>query len=157
MNALDYDLSANREKLEEKLRNELGIDERSLKLLNGFFELYKPPVDIAIILYGGLNHAYTLANYIKDNNILFYKPRISYHRKLQNPVLEGEPNPERTLLLFDADMLTGKVLQETSDYFENLGYKRERIFAFLQYGIAHRTKEAQLKHVDVLISMRLKP
>lgn len=128
---------------------------KKLKVIDRFFEKYQNPVDICIILYGGLDEAdYKLANHLEENNLLFYRPLASYIWDIneRESFLEGTIHPERTLLLFDDEMYKGKTMSETADLFQGLGYDRNKIFAYLNRGILHSSLGGpKLAHVDKLL------
>ena len=119
------------------------------------FDKFKSPADICIILYGGLSQAsYKLAKHLEENNLLFYRPQVSYSRNIEEGgnFLEGATHPERALLLFDIDMLKGYAMNETASLFQNLGYDRNKIFAYLDQGILHPSFDGpKLMHVDELL------
>lgn len=127
------------------------------RLLENFFTNNPPPIDIALILYSALYFIHILAYRIDTNNILLYKPKSSHRYKTEYSFLKGTPHPNRTLLLFDGDMVTGKAAAETSLYFEKLGYNREKIFIYLEGGfsnptIDHTEYKPRLDHIDTMFS-----
>jgi len=125
---------------------------KRMELLDGFFEKHPSPVDIVIVLYGALYDAHHLAYHIEGNNLLFYRPKVSHRRVVNAPFLDGDAHPERTLLIFDSDMLTGNSMRETSDYFTGLGYDRSKMFGYLDEGYRWRQfRTPQLMQVDDLL------
>ena len=94
---------------------------------------------------------YLLANYIERNNLLFFRPKTSKLKRIDESSLVGELHPERTLLLFDADMEKGTTMKECDEYFTRNGYQHEKIFGYLNFG--SRTREygiPELMHIDIL-------
>jgi hypothetical protein len=123
-----------------------------LKLIDRFFGEHNSPVDIAIVLYDALLDSHLLGYHLKGNNLLFFRPMASHKRKISEPFLEGEIHPERELLIFDSDAITGNALTETSNYFAGLGYKRQNIYSYLNHGCDWRGGvEAELKQVDDML------
>lgn len=140
-------------RLDENMASYPELYERGVGLLDDFFEKQEGPVDICIILYDGLKSLDKLAYHIDGNNFLFYRPKASRKRVVNQNFLKGTPDPERTLLLFDEDMIGGNAIKETADYFENLGYDREKICAYLELGCQKNNRQAELGHVDELLAM----
>ncbi len=124
---------------------------RPLKLLDGFFSDHPSPIDIALILYGALSHAQILAYHLEGNSLLFYRPKASHKRTIEKAFMEGFTHPERTLLIFDSDMVTGNAMRETADFFTQSGYDRSRIFGYLDQGCKWRKYKTELKHIDDLL------
>lgn len=128
-----------------------------VRLFNDFFSNNFPPIDIALILYSALHFVHILAYYLEANNILLYKPKSSHRYNTEYSFLKGTPHPNRTLLLFDGDMVTGKAAEETTSYFEKLGYNRKKIFIYLEGGfsnpkIDHTEYTPRLDHIDTIFS-----
>lgn len=142
--------------MKARLRSELAQypqqEVPKTKLLETFFGKHQSPVDICIILDGALGGAHLLADHIKEDNILFYRPQATHRNLARNAFLQGKPHPERTLLLFDSDMVTGNAMRESAEYFAQQGYKRENIFGFLEFGSTWRNYTSpELMHVDDLL------
>jgi len=123
--------------------------QKRLDLLDQFFSERLSPVDIAVILDSGFIHTYLLADYIGEDNLLFYRPKASKIKKIKEAFLEGQVHPERTLLLFDSDMMEGDTMREASLRFINEGYSRDKIFCYLNFGCRSREYGVpELMHVD---------
>jgi hypothetical protein len=123
-----------------------------MRLLDGFFAEHPSPVDIALILYGALSQAQVLAYHLEGNNLLLYRPKASHKRTIKETFLDGFTHPERTLLIFDGDMVTGKAMTETADFFTQLGYDRSRVFGYLNEGCKRRKYNTpELMHIDDLL------
>lgn len=123
-----------------------------MRLLDEFFRNHPSPVDIAIVLYGALFDAHQLAYQIEGNNLLFYRPKSSHRRFVNAPFLDGDVHPERALLIFDGDMVTGNAMRETADSFTRLGYDRSKMFGYLDGGCKWRQYNTpELMQVDDLL------
>jgi hypothetical protein len=144
-----------KEIMDANLRRTPEFYKLRMKLLDDFFAEHKStksPVDIAVILYGGLADAQTLAYHIEGNNLLFYRPLTSHRRVVDKSYLLGTPNPERTLLLFDQDIVTGNALKESLEYFLDLGYSRKKIFGYVDWGCKWRQYGTpELMRIDALL------
>jgi hypothetical protein len=132
-----YNIEELKAKFDLNKNKNLPLYKMRERLFDDFFIDNPPPVDIALILYSALHFMHILAYYIDTNNILLYKPKSSHRYKTEYSFLKGTPHPNRTLLLFDGDMVTGKAAEEASSYFEKLGYKREKIFIYLEGGFSN--------------------
>ena len=120
-----------------------------MRLLDEFFAEHHSPVDIVLVLYGALSDAHHLAYHLEDNNLLFYRPKASHRRFVEAALFEGEVHPERTLLIFDQDMVTGDAMNETADFFTGTGYNRSRMFGYLDEGCKWRKYNTpELMHID---------
>ncbi|PIY60327.1 hypothetical protein COY95_02360 [Candidatus Woesearchaeota archaeon CG_4_10_14_0_8_um_filter_47_5] len=106
-------------------RNPVFYRER-MRLLDEFFAEHPSPVDIVVVMYGALFDAHHLAYHLQGNNLLFYRPKASHNRVVETAFLEGDIHTERTLLIFDGDMVTGNAMRETADFFLGLGYNRKK-------------------------------
>ncbi len=125
---------------------------KRMNLLDDFFSANSSPVDIAIVLYGGLSDAHHLAFHISGNNLLFYRPKASHKRLIKDAFLEGRMYTNRTLLIFDQDMVSGSAMIETASFFHNAGYERSKIFGYLDEGCKWRQYNTpELMHVDDLL------
>lgn len=141
-------------KLERRKSENKEWHEKRLKLLDGFFAEHQSPVDIAIILNGGLASSYLLAEHIDDNALLYFTPKASCIKKWNEALSKGEINPDRTLLLFDADMIDGNAMRETANHFVNDGYSREKIFGYLNFGCKSRKYGTpELMHIDDILKI----
>ena len=129
------------------------IYEPRLKLADKFFSDHDSPIDIAIILYGGVYRAHILAHHIEGNDLIFYRPKTSHSSEINAAFREGDIHPDRTLLIFDIDLMLGKAMEETSDYFEKLlGYDRSSMYGFLYLGYCWRdVGNPKLMQIDDLL------
>lgn len=123
------------------------------RLLKDFFWRNPSPKDIAIILYDGIDDTHVLAHYLEGNNLMFYRPSSKHRRDKFQPFFRGIMHPERELLLFDKDVVTGKTLIETSEFFASNGYNKRKMFAYLEAGISGFVNKTTLKKVDEIIKM----
>jgi hypothetical protein len=121
-------------------------------LLNIFLGDHMSYVDIAVILNEGLSRLCHIAPYIDMYNLLLFQPRTNHHHEKRSLLLEGIPNPERTLLLVDEDMVSGNTLKEAKTYFTALGYDPTQIYAFLITGCESSAHKPLLGQVDEVIS-----
>jgi len=121
---------------------------RKMGLLDDFFEEHPAPVDIALMMFDAFNYSHVLAYHLEGNNLMFYRPKASHKRKIAQTFLDGVMHPERTLLLFDSDIVTGDALSEAREFFSNSGYQVPNIFAYLDYGFKDSGGVCQLMHID---------
>ena len=121
-------------------------------LLARFLDDCKDPIDIVFLLDGALKHVTELAKYDRDNGIIFYRPGTSHRRSDGEALVWGEVNPDRTVLFYDTDMVEGNAMKEAKDYFERLGYERERMFGYLKRGFSETSDGAQLMPIDDLLT-----
>jgi orotate phosphoribosyltransferase len=73
---------------------------------------------------------FLLAEYPDDNNLLYFRPKHSKYGTVYTPFVEGNINPERTLLLFDDAIHKGNAMTEAKDTFLSKGYSEDRIFGY---------------------------
>jgi len=133
----------------------LDIYNERVILLDDFFIKHESPVDICIILYGGLKDSHVLGYHLEGNNLLYYRPKASHKRYVETPFLVGNPDPNHPLLLFDHDLATGNAMREAAKYFRGQGYSEENIFGYADSGYVnekHGTPE--LMHIDKLLDFK---
>jgi len=141
-----------KELMDINLRKDPPYYQERMRLLDEFFSQHPPPVDIAVVLYGALSDAHHLAYHLEGNNLLFYRPKSSHKRTVQSAFLEGIVHPQRTLLIWDSDMVTGNAMRETADFFTSSGYDRSKIFGYLDEGCKWRKYNTpELMHIDDLL------
>jgi len=126
-------------------------------VLNGFFSVRPKELDIAFVLDGGLDSSYSLAYYLEGKNLMFFRPASKHRLAKYRPFLIGKPRPQNELLLFENDMVTGNTLRECADFFTEQGYERNRIFAYLEYGMGKFKSDPMLDQVDSLLGMIKSP
>lgn len=135
-----------------KIQKNPDFYRKRMKLLDEFFSKHPSPVDIVVILYSGLSDAYRLAYHLEGNNMLFYRPKASHKKVIDNAFLEGTPHPDRVLLIYDNDMVTGDAMKETADCFKKLGYLPSNIFGYLDGGCEWRQYNApELMNIEDLL------
>lgn len=117
------------------LRTYPEAEEEGKKLLEFFFSEQRGPVDLVVMLDGGLGLIKLLAPYIESNNMLFFRPMRSYVKEIDGPFMRGKPNLEHKVLICDDDMLTGASLRETKRYLLSEGYPLENIHAYVHLGM----------------------
>jgi len=135
------------------------LEERN-SLLKQFFRKTKSLSDIALILEKGLEVGRELSEYFNSNNLLFFRPQRSYRNSNQERYLIGNPMPSNYLLLCDNDIVTGRTMEESANYFESLGYERQKIFGYLSLGYQNHGEMdiPILEQVDILLrSLKKKP
>ncbi len=123
----------------------------SEKKLDDFFAQYSSPVEIVLILDGALRHLEKLAPHGQGNNLLFYRPKTSHRKQVDEAYLLGEIHPDRAVLFFDEDMLEGSAIREAAKHFEELGYSRTKMFGYLVCGFRESSDGPQLMHIDDLL------
>jgi len=123
-----------------------------IRLLDNFLRENQPPIDIALILCGALNDAHNLAYHLEGNNLIFFRPNASHRRFVEQPFLAGRVHPERTLLMFDSDMVSGAAMRETAEAFEGMRYDRSKMFGYLNTGCEWRDPgNPELMQIDDLL------
>jgi len=134
---------------EDNLGRAVDNEKVANELIKEYFFRQDVPVDIAIILHGGLCAVHLLHDAVNIHNFLFYRPENSPNSPADiSSYLVGCPNPERNLLLIENDMLSGSTLRRTADFFQGRGYARENMYAFLYYG-AYRKFNINLRKIYV--------
>lgn len=129
--------------------------ELKLRLLADFFAEHEAPVDIAIILNSGLSYMKQLAPYVEGHNVIYYRPTLSYEHGEVPMHVVGELHPDRTVLLFDNDMATGRHLESALQDFLAWGYSRNNIHTYLSEGcVKHGQGEAMIGHIDEILQER---
>ena len=137
--------------MDENIRRAPDFYKKRMRLLDEFFDEHPAPVDMALILFGAFYDAHHLACHLEGNNLLFYRPKTSHKRIIEKAFLIGEPHPERTLLIYDSDMVTGAAMTETSGYFKREGYDSSKMFGYFDGGCKWRGYKTELMQVDDLL------
>ena len=138
--------------MDENVKRNPAFYRERLRLLDEFFAEHSSPIDITFVLYGALADAHELAYHLEGNNLLFYRPMASHKRTVAEAFLRGRRHPERTVLIFDNDMVTGSAMTETANFLTRSGYDRSRIFGYLDWGCDWRKYGTpELMHIDDLL------
>lgn len=146
------DIEGLKKLMEKNVKGHPEFYRRRMRLLDKFFAKNPEPVDICLILYGALSDAHHLAYHLEGNNLICYRPTASHRRLIYENFLYGETHTDKTLLLFDQDIVTGNAMRETYDFFINLGYDRSKIFGYLDEGCTWRKHgTSELMHIDDLL------
>jgi hypothetical protein len=136
---------------------DLQTTQTGLALLEDFFRndalnCHKE-TDIVLILNGCLKVAYILSDYLTDQNVMTYTPPTCYSGKhIRKEVFEGTPMPERRILMFDSDMLSGDTARHTAMRLEKKGYAREKMFIYLHLGLTGHHGQPELKQIDDMLA-----
>jgi len=125
----------------------------NFELLRSFFSKTSQPIDIALIMFSSLRFKEVLADYVENNNLLYYRPKSSHNIDCKKRLLVGQIHPERTLLLFDDDMDKGNAMREARDFFLSQGYSRESIYGYLFNGAVSNRGTPLLRQIDELLEL----
>ena len=128
------DIPALKSALDKQVMHNFDYIRPRQKLLDGFFNQHFESVDIALILDGVSRMYHLLAYYLEDNNAILYRPKASHKKTIKSAFMVGNLNPNRSLLIFDEDAMSGKSLKESRDFFVSHCYDCKKIFAYMDYG-----------------------
>jgi hypothetical protein len=128
--------------IETTRKDNLGAFSDQIAQLEQFFQGPSKDVDICIIMnsalqYGVLLYAQELLPFHPRMNIWYYRPEVSHLRGPQSKYLVGNPNPQNTLLLFDADMLVGQAVFEVTELTRQMSFPMQDTYLFLANGAKH--------------------